>query len=166
MAPRGTLRETPRSASLVRRRGQPARKVFTTSRASMASIHAIVPFARQGSRRYPGTMAISEWRCPAAALAPGATATFRLTRAGGAVEGFVVNHGGGFHAWVNRCPHLGTPLDLWPNEFLSGDGTALVCATHGAVFAPDTGRCTAGPCAGDALTALPLRRDGDDLVVG
>ena len=68
------------------------------------------------------------------------------------MEGFVVNHGGAYHAYVNRCPHVGTPLDLWPNEFYSEDGRELVCATHGALYEPTTGRCTAGPCVGDTLT--------------
>jgi nitrite reductase/ring-hydroxylating ferredoxin subunit len=67
----------------------------------------------------------------------------------------VVNHAGEVRAWINRCPHVGTPLDRWPNEFY----------THGALYEPVSGSCTAGPCAGDALTPLPLRRDGDLLVV-
>jgi nitrite reductase/ring-hydroxylating ferredoxin subunit len=66
---------------------------------------------------------------------------------------------------VNRCPHVGTPLDLWPNEFYTEDGRALICSTHAAVYEPATGLCTAGPCAGDRLTRLPLRRDGATLVV-
>ena len=106
-----------------------------------------------------------EWRCRAADLGPGRTAKLRLTCGGRALDGFVVNHGGAYHAYVNRCPHVGTPLDLWPNEFLSEDGTVFVCSTHGALFDPATGRCTAGPCAGDRLTRLPLRRDGDDVIV-
>jgi nitrite reductase/ring-hydroxylating ferredoxin subunit len=106
-----------------------------------------------------------EWRCPLAAVPPGHTAKFRLACPNHRVEGFVVNHGGGFSAYVNRCAHLGTPLDLWPNEFLSDDGRTLVCATHGALYEPATGLCTAGPCQGDTLTALPLRREGDELVV-
>jgi nitrite reductase/ring-hydroxylating ferredoxin subunit len=110
--------------------------------------------------------ALSEWRCPLAALPPGHSAKFRLAGPGrNNLEGFVINHGRGYYAYVNRCPHVGTPLDLWPNDFLSEDGRALICATHGAVFEPATGRCTDGPCLGDTLTPLPLRRDGDDLVV-
>jgi nitrite reductase/ring-hydroxylating ferredoxin subunit len=81
------------------------------------------------------------------------------------VDGFVVNHAGGHHAYVNRCPHAGTPLDLWPNEFLSEDGRHLVCATHGAVFGPDTGICLEGPCPGARLERLPVRREGEDLVI-
>ena len=122
------------------------------------------------SMRMNGTMrpmaATSEWRCRVADLPPGRTAKFSLRCGTRTVEGFVVNHDGGYFAYLNRCAHVGTPLDLWPNEFLSEDGRALVCSTHGAIYEPASGRCTAGPCAGDALTVLPLRRERDDIVVG
>jgi nitrite reductase/ring-hydroxylating ferredoxin subunit len=107
----------------------------------------------------------AEWRCAATDVAPGRTAKFRLQCGDRRVDGFVVNHDGAFHAYVNRCPHVGTPLDLWDNEFLSEDGRVLVCATHGAVFDPPSGRCLAGPCAGDALRPLVVRREGDSIVV-
>jgi len=107
----------------------------------------------------------AEWRCAAVSLAPGRTAKFRLECGGRRVHGFIVNHDGEFHAYVNSCPHVGTPLDLWENEFLTEDARLIICATHGAVFEPGDGRCVAGPCAGDALTSLPLRRDGDEVVV-
>jgi len=107
-----------------------------------------------------------EWRTSAAAIPPGGAVTFTLRCGGRAVAGFLIHWRGGYHAYANRCPHRGTPLDLWPGEFFTADGTALICATHGAVFDPATGRCTSGPCAGDALTPLPLRREGADLVVG
>jgi nitrite reductase/ring-hydroxylating ferredoxin subunit len=107
----------------------------------------------------------AEWRCAAASVPPGRTATLRLECGGRAVSAFVVNVEGRFSAYVNRCPHVGSPLDTWPNEFFTEDGRALVCSTHGALFAPDTGQCTAGPCAGDRLTPLPLSVEGDTLVV-
>jgi nitrite reductase/ring-hydroxylating ferredoxin subunit len=106
-----------------------------------------------------------EWRCAAATVPPGQSATFLLKRAGRTVHGFVVNYDGSYRAYVNCCPHNGTPLDLWPNEFFTEDGRALICATHGAVFEPTSGRCTAGPCVGDLLTALPLALEGETLVV-
>jgi len=106
-----------------------------------------------------------EWTCAVADLAPGTTKKLRVARSGKSLDAFVVNFGGEFHAYVNRCPHVGTPLDLWPNEFLSEDGTLFVCSTHGAVFEPRTGRCVGGPCVGDRLTRLPLFRDGDRIVV-
>jgi nitrite reductase/ring-hydroxylating ferredoxin subunit len=106
-----------------------------------------------------------EWRCALADLPPGRTAKFRLGCGQRTVEGFVVNHDGACYAYVNRCAHVGTPLDLWPNEFLSEDGRTIICATHGALYEPASGLCTAGPCEGDTLSPLPLHRDGSDIVV-
>ena len=53
--------------------------------------------------------------------------------------------------YVNSCPHIGTPLDWMPGQFMSRDGKYLICATHGAVFAPVSGECLLGPCKGDYL---------------
>jgi nitrite reductase/ring-hydroxylating ferredoxin subunit len=105
------------------------------------------------------------WRCAAGAVPPGRTARFELQRDGRAVAGFIVNLGGRHFAYVNRCPHAGTPLDLWPNEFLSADGRYLICATHGAVFEPDSGRCVEGPCPGARLEALVVETDGESVLV-
>jgi nitrite reductase/ring-hydroxylating ferredoxin subunit len=33
----------------------------------------------------------------------------------------------------------------------------LQCATHGALFEPDSGYCVEGPCAGQYLTELPSK---------
>ncbi|PYO28195.1 MAG: hypothetical protein DMD86_16745 [Candidatus Rokuibacteriota bacterium] len=107
----------------------------------------------------------SSWRCPPGALRPGQTATFQLGRDGRAVAGFVVNHDGRHYAYVNRCPHAGTPLDWWPNEFFTEDGRRLICATHGAVFEPDTGLCVEGPCPGARLERLRIEDNGESLVV-
>ena len=109
--------------------------------------------------------ASAEWRLAAADLQPGASAKFRLRCGARALDAFIVHHEGSYYAYVNRCPHVGTPLDLWPNEFFTENGRALICATHGAVFEPPTGRCTMGPCAGDALTPLPVRREEDVVIV-
>ena len=62
--------------------------------------------------------------------------------------------------FVNQCPHLGLPLETFPDRFLSADGTHLICSAHGAQF-DARGACFAGPCTGDALTPLELHvRDG------
>ncbi len=106
-----------------------------------------------------------EWRLPVAALAPGQSAKFSLRCEGRAVEGFVVNHDGQFYAYVNRCSHAGTPLDLWPNDFFSDDGRHLICATHGAVYLPETGLCVRGPCPGASLASLPVAMDGAEVVI-
>jgi nitrite reductase/ring-hydroxylating ferredoxin subunit len=105
------------------------------------------------------------WRCRTGDLGPGQTAKFRLACGTRTVEGFVVNHGGHYAAYVNVCAHAGTPLDLWPNEFYTEDGQWLICATHGAIYDPVSGRCVEGPCPGARLQPLRLTRDGDELVV-
>ena len=106
------------------------------------------------------------WRCAAAAVGPGFGVRFQLAAADrAAVDGFVVNHAGEHHAYVNRCPHAGTPLDRPPHGFLTEDGRHLVCSTHGAVFAPETGICVEGPCPGARLQPLRVERVGEDLVI-
>jgi nitrite reductase/ring-hydroxylating ferredoxin subunit len=105
------------------------------------------------------------WSCAADTLAPGQTATFRLVVRGRPVNGFIINAGGAYHAYVNRCPHAGTPLDLWPNEFLTENGRHLICSTHGAIFEPGTGVCVEGPCPGASLERLPVERSGASVVV-
>jgi len=106
-----------------------------------------------------------EWRCADGDLPPGRTAKFRLTCGGRALEGFALNHDGRYYAYLNRCPHVGTPLDLWPNEFLTEDARHLICSTHGAVFERHTGLCVEGPCPGASLDRLPVEADGSSLVV-
>ena len=107
----------------------------------------------------------SVWRCEAGALSPGRTATFRLIRRGKPIDGFIINVNGRYHAYVNRCPHAGTPLDQWPNEFLADDGHSLMCSTHGAVFDPRSGVCLEGPCPGARLDLLVVEKYGGSLVV-
>ena len=38
------------------------------------------------------------------------------------VDGFLVNESGNFHAYVNRCRHMPTPLDFIRDQFVSDDG--------------------------------------------
>ena len=93
------------------------------------------------------------------------SAKFPLSWRGAKTEGFVINFDGRYHAYVNRCAHAGTPLDWWPNEFFTDDGRLLVCASHGALYEPDSGRCAEGPCGGGALWSLAVRLEGDRVIV-
>jgi nitrite reductase/ring-hydroxylating ferredoxin subunit len=106
-----------------------------------------------------------EWSIPAIEIPPGTSAKFPVVWRGSRVEGFVVNFEGRYRAYVNRCAHAGTPLDWWPNEFFTDDGRLLICATHGALFEPDTGRCAGGPCGGAALWPLSVQVEDDRIVV-
>ncbi len=59
--------------------------------------------------------------------------------------------------YLNGCPHLGVELNWSPDQFLTVDGSLIQCATHGARFEIDTGRCIAGPCFGEHLVPVPCR---------
>lgn len=96
--------------------------------------------------------------CAASALAPGQSRKFMLTIAGVEEECFVINDGGEFHAYVNRCRHIPLPMDWVDNQFFTDDGCYLLCQTHGALFEPRTGECVAGPgdTCGRRLFRVPL----------
>ena len=85
---------------------------------------------------------------------------FEVPRGGVPVPAFAVRFDGQVHAYLNRCAHMPMELDWTPGRFFDADGLLLVCSTHGAVYAPDTGACLGGPCAG-ALARLDIEeRDG------
>lgn len=68
---------------------------------------------------------------------------------------FAVRQGQRVFVYLNRCPHRDIPLEWVPDKFLDASGRLIQCASHGALFIPESGECIAGPCEGAALTALP-----------
>ena len=67
-------------------------------------------------------------------------------------------------AYTNVCPHIKTPLETFPNEFLDEENpNYLVCSTHGARFEVSTGACVTGPCMGDSLSAVAVRVEKDSV---
>ena len=99
-------------------------------------------------------------------LRPGTSRKFMLTCDGRELECFVVNAGGAFHAYVNRCRHVPMGLDWVENQFFTEDGQFLQCATHGAYYLPDTGECIAGPPCGKSLVPVPITIEGDVILGG
>lgn len=90
---------------------------------------------------------------------------FTLQTAEGLKDIFVVRRGEDVYAYMNHCPHTGSPLDWQPDQFLNLDRTLIQCATHLALFRIADGRCVAGPCAGQALTSVAVtHKDGWVLV--
>lgn len=81
---------------------------------------------------------------------------FSLPESGEQVSGFVVRFEGVPYAYVNRCAHVPVELDWQEGEFFDAEGHYLICATHGALYEPHSGRCVMGPCAGAALQPLPV----------
>jgi nitrite reductase/ring-hydroxylating ferredoxin subunit len=85
--------------------------------------------------------------CPSADLAEGGDGhRFTVSADGKEAPAFVVRFKGQVHGWLNRCSHMPVELDWQPTKFFDTSGLYLICATHGALYAPDTGRCVAGRC--------------------
>ncbi len=78
-------------------------------------------------------------------------------------ELIVFRRGARVFGHVNSCPHIGTPLEMFPDRFMTADGQHLLCTTHGAMFEPETGLCVRGPCKGKALTRVPVRVESGAL---
>lgn len=68
-----------------------------------------------------------------------------------------------WRAYLNQCPHRGIPLDWTPGQVLDPSGQLLLCAMHGALFHPENGHCLAGPCHGQALTAIDIEVTQDNI---
>ena len=72
-------------------------------------------------------------------------------------EVFVFRRGSQVFGYVNACPHIGTPLNIVDDRFMTLDRRFLLCQTHGARFRPEDGYCVAGPCRGEHLRGFPVR---------
>lgn len=99
-------------------------------------------------------------------IPPGKSRKFSLEVGGREVECFVVNWGGEHHAYVNRCRHVPMSLDWVENRFFDETGDLILCPTHGACYAPDTGDCVAGPAFGKHLIRVPLAISHGEIYAG
>jgi len=79
---------------------------------------------------------------------------FELEWEGKTVPAFAIRHDGRAYAYVNRCAHIGVELDWKEGKFFDADGEYLICSTHGALYAPESGACRGGPCRGAKLVGL------------
>ena len=75
---------------------------------------------------------------------------------GEVMPAFVIHYDYQYFAYLNKCGHIAVQLDYMPGEFFSDDGQSLICSTHGAEYAPDTGACRGGPCYGVGLEPLAI----------
>lgn len=103
--------------------------------------------------------------CRADEIAEGKGRGFRLGEGAHQVPVFVIRFDGALRAYVNSCPHIGTPLDGFPDRFFDRAGTHLLCGTHGAIFRPEDGLCVSGPCAGKRLEPASIVIDNGMVVL-
>lgn len=102
--------------------------------------------------------------CAAADLPDGGDALrFELEQGGLKRPAFVQRWRGRAFAYVNSCAHVPVELDWNPGRMLDDSGDYLICATHGALYEPDTGLCVAGPCAGKRLQALRVCEENGQI---
>jgi nitrite reductase/ring-hydroxylating ferredoxin subunit len=85
---------------------------------------------------------------------------FTVSRRGEAVPAFAVRFCGKVYAYLNRCAHRSLELDWIQGDFFDAFGEHIICATHGARYAPTSGACIGGatPFRGEA-PSKGVRRD-------
>ena len=86
---------------------------------------------------------------------------FEVQVEGQSCSAFVVRHQGRAYGYLNRCSHVAMELDWLPGAVFDSDGRYLMCATHGALYEPDSGQCAGGPCLGrGGLRKLDVVEEG------
>ena len=91
---------------------------------------------------------------------------FEVLWAGESTPAFVVRYDGYAVAYLNRCAHVPVEMDFNAGDFFDDSGLYFVCATHGAMYAPASGLCLAGPCVGRRLIKLEIQeRDGNVYLI-
>jgi nitrite reductase/ring-hydroxylating ferredoxin subunit len=111
-----------------------------------------------------GDPATEVFICASEAVAEGGKGVrFPVLAFGDAATGFVVRYDGKPHAYLNRCAHVPIELDWAEGEFFESSGLYLMCATHGAIYVPDSGLCAGGPCKGGRLRPIAVHEIEDKI---
>jgi nitrite reductase/ring-hydroxylating ferredoxin subunit len=93
--------------------------------------------------------------CASGDLAEGGDGVrFEVESKGERLPAFAVRYRGRVYAYLNRCAHISMELDWQPGKFFDAEGGYLICSTHGALYAPESGACRGGPCKGAGLSRL------------
>ncbi len=106
-----------------------------------------------------GESGAGQWRllCPSGELHDGGLAVpFDVQRWGRHVRAFAIRFQGVAHAYLNECTHVPMEMDYQPGQIFDSSGQWLMCATHGALYCPTSGRCMGGPCR-SGLLKIELR---------
>lgn len=86
----------------------------------------------------------------------GKVVTFGYRQDGIRKEGILLLSKAGLRCYENLCRHLPVKLDSGSRHFLSREKKLILCQSHGALYEPETGLCTRGPCEGASLNMLPI----------
>ncbi len=94
---------------------------------------------------------------PLELIAEGRARNFVLEMRAGRFHGFVVRKGVSVFGYVDLCPHRALPLTQKLDQYLTPDGSLIVCDWHGALFKIEDGLCVGGPCKGQGLRPWPVK---------
>jgi len=86
---------------------------------------------------------------------------FPVTAEGNDAVALVIRYQNVVHAYLNRCANVALKLDWLEGEFLEFIGLYLMCATHGAVYEPKTGKYAGGSCHGGRLHKILVGESND-----
>ena len=81
------------------------------------------------------------------------------------VSYFVIKFDNQIYAYLNACPHRQIELEWQENDFFDLDKDYLQCATHGALFLPQTGECISGPCQQQSLKKVATRVKAEKIQI-
>lgn len=90
---------------------------------------------------------------------------FDIPLLGPHATGFVIRYDGKAYAYVNRCAHVPVELDWEHGRFFNISNEWIICATHGAMYAPQNGLCMMGPCNGKSLTSIPVTEENGMIYI-
>ncbi|MBP6203740.1 MAG: Rieske 2Fe-2S domain-containing protein [Azonexus sp.] len=82
---------------------------------------------------------------------------FEIERFGRTIPSFVIRYNGQVYAYLNECGHVPAELDWLPGQFFDDSKLYLICSIHGALYAPESGRCLGGRCQGKGLKPLKVQ---------
>ncbi len=94
----------------------------------------------------------------------GKSLDFRVEE-GHLVSIFIQKKGDCVQVYHNRCPHAGTPLNLFNDRFMDIENESLLCRTHGAKFDFETGQCLSGPCRQEFLRKVAFEVDASGRIL-
>lgn len=89
----------------------------------------------------------------------GEAVPFDVVYCGCTMRGFAIRFGGTVYGYLNQCAHVPMEMDYQANRFFDSTGQYLMCATHGAIYRPQTGECRGGPCRGGLIKIAMSEED-------
>ncbi len=99
--------------------------------------------------------------CDLASIPDGGSRGYAVDPEAAYADLVLVRRGERVHAFRNRCPHTGAPMEWVPHRFLDTTGDYIQCGLHAALFRIEDGYCIAGPCARRSLDPVVVAvRDG------